>query len=401
MDGVTTNYTLDLNSSLIQVLADDAYTYLYGAGRIAQVSSTASEYFLGDALNSVRQLVDGEGNPLLSMSYDPFGSGLGSMGVGSSVVGYTGEITDPSGLVYLRARYYAPGAGSFISRDSWEGNQLKPRTYNLWSYVLSNPINLTDPSGNICMDPWAPSGIHFDPNRGCDYPEGSTGVFWWRKDPLGPDTAIIDMPWVDEMDQTMWNKYPNSCGAAALYMFLGGEGVSVNFETLVQQLQAERPGGYDSYCCSSGWGVFPTPTPGVDGWCNRACVSGEALANVARKHYGLDIVSGDNWTHQNVYNKVSQGHPVLTLIRSEVTTNPNYFGHFVAIRGFTDRGWTVVFNDSYPGEAYWNGSASERRKVGEKRGIDWNIFDASWASNVDVMDPLSPGGHVRWAMAVR
>lgn len=127
------------------------------------------------------------------------------------------------------------------------------------------------------------------------------------------------------------------------------------------------------------------------------------MADVARKYYGLDIVSGDNWTHKQVFQKVSNGHPVLALIRSELATSANYFGHFVTIRGFTDRGWTVVFNDSYPGEAYWNVSTATRQEVGEMRTADWSVFDASWASAVDAKDPLSPNGkgHSRWAMSVR
>ncbi|NJN99939.1 MAG: hypothetical protein HC875_40455 [Anaerolineales bacterium] len=304
-------------------------------------------------------------------------------------------------MLHLRARWYSPSEGVFLSRDAVESEPP-------YLYVRGNPVNFTDPSGHICLDPWAPSGVHFDPNRGCDYPQGSTGAFWWRKDPLGPDTAIIDMPWVDEQSQQNWNRYPNSCGASALYMLLKAEKSSVNFDTLVQQLQNERPGGYNGYCCNNsvsdanGTSMLPTVTPDPLGWCNEACVSGEALASVARKYYGLDIVSGDNWTHQQVFQKVSQGHPVLTLIRSELTTT--YFGHFVVIKGFSNGGWTVVFNDSYPGEAYWDvrdGSPEIRRDVGEGREADWEDFDASWASQVDDMDPMSPGGHVRWAMAVR
>ena len=57
MNGVTTSYTLDLAAGLTQVLADGTETYLYGNGRIAQYDSEA-QYFLGDALGSVRQLVN-------------------------------------------------------------------------------------------------------------------------------------------------------------------------------------------------------------------------------------------------------------------------------------------------------------------------------------------------------
>jgi hypothetical protein len=148
--------------------------------------------------------------------------------------------------------------------------------------------------------------------------------------------------------------------------------------------------------------MLPTATPDPLEWCNAACASGEALASVARKYYGLDIISGDNWTHEQVCQKVSQGHPVLTLIRSEISTN--LFGHFVVVRGFSEGGWTVKFNDSYPGEAYWDarsGSSEIRRKIGEGRDAKWVDFDKSWASHVDSMDPISPDGHVRWAMSVK
>jgi hypothetical protein len=45
---------LDLNSGLTQVLTDGTNTY--GLGRISQQSGNDPEYFLGDALGSVRQV---------------------------------------------------------------------------------------------------------------------------------------------------------------------------------------------------------------------------------------------------------------------------------------------------------------------------------------------------------
>jgi len=56
---------LDNIHGLTQVLADITYTYLYGNGRIAQYSAT-TEYFLGDALGSVRQLTDASGEVTLA-----------------------------------------------------------------------------------------------------------------------------------------------------------------------------------------------------------------------------------------------------------------------------------------------------------------------------------------------
>jgi YD repeat-containing protein len=58
VNSVTMNYTLDLNTGLTQVLDESApqgygtNTYLYGNGRISQVTDTTTAYFLGDALGS-------------------------------------------------------------------------------------------------------------------------------------------------------------------------------------------------------------------------------------------------------------------------------------------------------------------------------------------------------------
>ena len=115
-NGQTTNYTLDLVSGLTQALDDGSFTYLYGNGRIAQHGPGGVEYFLGDALGSVRQLVDTSGEVILMKSYQPYGEPLTSAGVGQSVYGFTGEATDAyTGLVYLRARWYSTRDGRFSS----------------------------------------------------------------------------------------------------------------------------------------------------------------------------------------------------------------------------------------------------------------------------------------------
>ena len=42
-------------------------------------------------------------------------------GVTAPTFGFTGEQTDPSGLVYLRARYMNPQLGMFLSKDPVAG----------------------------------------------------------------------------------------------------------------------------------------------------------------------------------------------------------------------------------------------------------------------------------------
>jgi RHS repeat-associated protein len=155
--GQTTSYALDLARMLTQVLADDdGNTYLYGVGRIGEEGHDGWQYHHGDALGSVRQVTDISGEVTLAKTYKPYGDVLNSAGSNSTSYGFTGERTDTTGMVYLRERYYEPGAGRFISRDTWGGDYLKPMSINKWLYVLSNPINYTDPTGHgYCDSPYA------------------------------------------------------------------------------------------------------------------------------------------------------------------------------------------------------------------------------------------------------
>ena len=145
--GVTTSYTLDLNTGLTQVLADGSNTYLYGRCRIAQVSSSTTQYFLGDALGSVRQVVDPAAESVLTQSYQPYGGVLSQHGGSGTPYGFTGELADQTGLFHLRARYYSPISGRFLTRDVWRGNNQQLMSFNAWLYVFSNPVNLLDPCG--------------------------------------------------------------------------------------------------------------------------------------------------------------------------------------------------------------------------------------------------------------
>ena len=149
VEGVATNYTLDLAAGLTQVLDDGTSTYLYGNSRIAQAGST-TEYFLGDALGSVRQLADPAGVVTLTQSYAPYGDVVSSVGISQTNYAFTGESRDANELTYLRARYYVPQDGRFISRDTWGGDYNNPLSLNRWNYVMGNPVNYTDPSGMRC-----------------------------------------------------------------------------------------------------------------------------------------------------------------------------------------------------------------------------------------------------------
>jgi RHS repeat-associated protein len=134
---------------IVATIGGASTRYVQVQGQIlAQYEAGAWAYVLPDALGSMRQLVGDAGQVTLAQGYDPFGNLLEQVGAGQSGFGYTGEQEDPSiGLVFLRARYFDPGTGRFISKDPLPGYVRWPQTLNPYPYATNNPATLTDPSG--------------------------------------------------------------------------------------------------------------------------------------------------------------------------------------------------------------------------------------------------------------
>ena len=62
---------------------------------------------------------------------------------------YTGQQFDSLTSLYsLRARYYAPNLGRFLSQDTYPYDFSNPVELNRYVYTANNPTNLTDPSGH-------------------------------------------------------------------------------------------------------------------------------------------------------------------------------------------------------------------------------------------------------------
>jgi RHS repeat-associated protein len=95
-------------------------------------------------------------------------------GDGSNPYQFTGEAWDAEvELLYLRARYYQPETGRFITKDPWVGNVWQPSTLNRYVYVRNDPVKSIDLGGlnggggpgGICpeckelMHAYEPSGV--------------------------------------------------------------------------------------------------------------------------------------------------------------------------------------------------------------------------------------------------
>jgi RHS repeat-associated protein len=127
----------------------------------------------------VRQLADETGDLLLTQTFDPYGNPYesASTAAGETHFGFTGEMVDANGLVFLRARYYNPAQGRFFQRDTWGGDNNRPQSLNPYMYALGNPILLTDPSGHRPPVPFWGEAYPTQPG-GCI----TCVPMWWEED---------------------------------------------------------------------------------------------------------------------------------------------------------------------------------------------------------------------------
>lgn len=156
----TKKYVNDITGDLENVLikrnledSTDSY-YLYGNGRISQggVSSANRQYYLEDGIGNIRLITDSNGDIINEHAYDAYGNPTNQDS--ESDFKYKGEQFDPNtNFSYMRARYYDPTIGRFISKDPQEGSLRNPQGQNGYNYANGNPINLSDPSGEAAIAP--------------------------------------------------------------------------------------------------------------------------------------------------------------------------------------------------------------------------------------------------------
>lgn len=151
---VINTFTYDINRALPVIIEDSEHKYIWGLDLLYVEDTTwfgEVGWYLKDALGSIRVIVDDEPEVELYEEYDAFGNEGYSNRLYNQPFKFTGEPDDEeytgTNYVYLRARYYDPVIGRFISRDPFPGDTKAPLTLNRYSYVENNPVNKVDPSG--------------------------------------------------------------------------------------------------------------------------------------------------------------------------------------------------------------------------------------------------------------
>lgn len=109
-----------------------------------------------DRQGSVKVSTDATGALVERLNYDAWGnrrylSGIGistSIGDNTDNKGFTGQVMlDNVDLIHLNGRVYDPMVGRFLSGDPLISQADNGQSYNRYSYVLNDPIDLIDPSG--------------------------------------------------------------------------------------------------------------------------------------------------------------------------------------------------------------------------------------------------------------
>ena len=175
---ITWSYTYDANGMRTQRSnGTTAYNYVYNGSQLSQMTvgsntlnfaydasgipmmvtyNGTNYYYITNLQGDVMGIVDSTGTLVVNYTYDAWGKPLSITGSMASTLGtlnplrYRGYVYDQeTGFYYVSSRYYDPEIGRWINADnriSGVGGEVLG--YNMFTYCMNNPVNMSDPSGN-------------------------------------------------------------------------------------------------------------------------------------------------------------------------------------------------------------------------------------------------------------
>ena len=145
--GVLTTHLWDGQNMAAEVGANGVFArYIRGVNLIARRQDNLNQYYHFNAHGDVVLRTDYNGTALKHYDYDAFGVEKNPEILDVSPWRFCGEYWDrETQSYYIRARYYNPANGRWLSEDSARSE------LNWYTYCDNSPISYSDPSGNI---PW-------------------------------------------------------------------------------------------------------------------------------------------------------------------------------------------------------------------------------------------------------
>ena len=232
VNGETINHVWDGNKQIVADVIDNQFyeadCYIRGTNLVAKYNywngdKSEYTYYTQNAHGDVVNLTDKEGKVTKSYRYDAFGVEKNIDENDTNAFRYCGEYYDKeTATVYLRARYYNPNTGRFISRDSYVGRRTDPLSLNLYTYCANNPVYFFDPSGYSYGT--LPDGTKMSINSAWD-----AKVFNELRDKqLSTEVNAKKNTYADPNDAFGLNKQQQEANAEYIYNYLSNEGWSIN-----------------------------------------------------------------------------------------------------------------------------------------------------------------------------
>ncbi|WP_028592980.1 RHS repeat-associated core domain-containing protein [Paenibacillus assamensis] len=207
-NNVKNRYYYDANKLLLAeaVVGADGkakikYVYLYDLnGKLIGRQDAATsqlQYYQLNGHGDVVAIVDEAGKKLNEYRYDIWGLPLGEKETVPNILKYSGEYWDKTtGLQYLRARWYDPSMGRFISEDTYEGELNSPLSLNLYTYVHNNPLIYIDPTGHAIDNAQLNTYLQIATSEG-----KNSEVYWKIRSILGGEVDSLLSNYMDKNNQ--------------------------------------------------------------------------------------------------------------------------------------------------------------------------------------------------------
>ncbi len=131
----------------------DASRFRWAGGQLlSKDTGGARAYVHADALGTTAAVTGADGETEGTWATSAWGQTTpddgNAPGAGDLRHGFTGHVADPAtGLVYMRARYYDPEIGQFLTEDLVPGRLEDPRSQHRYMYAHGDPVGNTDPTG--------------------------------------------------------------------------------------------------------------------------------------------------------------------------------------------------------------------------------------------------------------